>query len=90
MDSPDGGLGKTLTTLLVVDRNKAALQVLKKEIAKGHKKIAIFYGAAHMPDFQKRLADDFGLRRDSEEWLQAWDLRLRTRNLMGLLKALGG
>jgi hypothetical protein len=90
MDSPDGGLGKTLTTLLVVDRNKAALQVLKKEIAKGHKKIAIFYGAAHMPDFQKRLTDDFGLRRDSEEWLQAWDLRLRTRNLMGLLKALGG
>jgi hypothetical protein len=90
MDSPEGGLGKTLTTLLVADRNQTALQVLKKEIAKGHKKIAIFYGAAHMPDFQKRLGDDFGLQRDSEEWLPAWDLRLRQRNLLNLLKGLGG
>src|SRR5271156_3826399 len=49
--SPDGGLGKTLKNILVTDRNQAALKVLRKEIAKGHRKIAIFYGAAHMPDF---------------------------------------
>jgi hypothetical protein len=77
MESPDAGLGQTLTTILIADRNKAALQVFQKELAKGTRKIAIFYGAGHMPDFEKRLRDDFGLKKESEQWLQAWDLRLR-------------
>ena len=46
---------------IVSGRNKAALEVLRKQIAGGKKKIAIFYGAAHMPDFQQRLRADFGL-----------------------------
>jgi hypothetical protein len=71
----DGGLGATVSTILVADRNKAALKVLQKEIAKGRKKIGIFYGAAHMPDFEKRLAEDFDLKKDKEEWLTAWDLK---------------
>jgi hypothetical protein len=68
------GFGPTLNTLLIVDRNQAALKVLQKEIAGGKKKIAIFYGAAHMPDFEKHLKEDFGLKRQSEKWLTAWDL----------------
>jgi len=71
----DGGLGGTISTILVADRNKAALKVLQKEIAKGHKKIGIFYGAAHMPDFEKRLGEDFDLKKDKEEWLTAWDMK---------------
>lgn len=70
-----GGLGDTLNRLLVADRNKAALKILKAEIAKGHKRIAVFYGAAHMPDFEKRLLADFGLKRGEVEWLTAWDLK---------------
>jgi len=27
-----------------------------------------------MPDFEKRLGDDFGLKKDKQEWLTAWDL----------------
>jgi hypothetical protein len=77
MDSPDAGLGQTLTTILIADRNKAAMQVFGKELAKGKKKIAIFYGAGHMPDFERRLRDEFGMKKDSEQWLQAWDLRLK-------------
>ena len=72
--SPEGGLGRTVATILVTDRNEAALKVFQKELANGKKKIAIFYGAAHMPDFEKRLRDDFGLKRQSEQWLTAWDL----------------
>jgi hypothetical protein len=68
------GFGQTLNTLLITDRNQAALKVLQKEIAAGKKRIAIFYGAAHMPDFEKRLQEDFGLKRQSEKWLTAWDL----------------
>jgi len=68
------GFGPTLNTLLIADRNQAALKVLQKEVAGGKKKIAIFYGAAHMPDFEKRLKDEFGLKRQSEKWVTAWDL----------------
>ena len=68
------GLGSKLNQMLITDRNAAAMQVLKKEIAKGHKKIAIFYGAAHMPDFEKRLERDFGMTRTKQAWLDSWDL----------------
>ncbi|HXG11926.1 MAG TPA: hypothetical protein VNK04_19375 [Gemmataceae bacterium] len=77
MENPEAGLGQTLTTILIADRNKAAMQVFQKELAKGKKKIGIFYGAGHMPDFEKRLRDEFDLKKESEQWLQAWDLRLR-------------
>lgn len=69
-----GGLGPTLNRLLIEDRNKAAAKVFQKELAGGRKKIAIFYGAAHMPDFEKRLVEDFGLKRSGTEWVTAWDL----------------
>jgi len=68
------GLGQTLNAIIIADRNEAAMKVLQKEIAQGRKKVAIFYGAAHMPDFEQRLVKDFGLKRHSEKWLTAWDL----------------
>jgi hypothetical protein len=61
--------------MLVQDRNAAAMKVFQKELAKGRKKIAIFYGAAHMPDFQRRLTSDFALKPSETTWLTAWDLR---------------
>lgn len=60
---------------LIEGRNAAALAVLKKQIERGNKKIAIFYGAGHMPDMEKRLVNDFKLKFDGERWLEAWDLR---------------
>lgn len=85
----DGGaFGQTLNTILIADRNQAALKVFQKELAKGKKKIGIFYGAAHLPDFEKRLKEDFGLKRDKEVWLTAWDLRMRQRNIFDLLRVL--
>ena len=60
---------------LISGRNKVALGVLRKEIANGKTKIAIFYGAGHMPDFEKRLRSDFGLAPVSTRWLAAWNLK---------------
>jgi hypothetical protein len=60
---------------LIEGRNQAALAVLKKQIDAGKKKVAIFYGAGHMPDIEKRLIADFGLKHDGERWLEAWNLR---------------
>ena len=68
------GLGDTLNQLLVADRNEAAMKVLQRQIVSGKKKIAIFYGAAHMPDFEKRMASDLGLRPVRHVWIDAWDL----------------
>jgi hypothetical protein len=75
LESPEGSLGQTMHTILVSDRNQAALKVFQKELAKGHKKIGIFYGAAHMSDFERRLRADFGLKRASDQWLTAWDMK---------------
>jgi hypothetical protein len=69
------GLGSTLDTILVQDRNNAAMKVLKKEVGKGTKKIAVFYGAAHMPDFDRRLTQELKFKRESLTWDTAWDLR---------------
>jgi hypothetical protein len=88
LESPEGGIGATLSTILIADRNKAAMKVLGRELAKGKKKIAIFFGAAHMPDFEKHLAEDYGLTRKREEWLQAWDMQGKKRNLLDVLKML--
>ena len=60
---------------LITDRNAAALTVLRREIAAGRRRIAIFYGAAHMDDFDQRLQEDFGLQPRETVWLEAWDLR---------------
>ncbi len=68
------GLGKSLNRLLVIDRNEAAMKVLDSELSKGHKKVAIFYGAAHMPDFQQRL-EAHKFKATGQSWLDAWDLR---------------
>jgi hypothetical protein len=61
-------------SVLITDRNKAALKVLKQEIAAGKKRIAIFYGAGHLADMDKRLREEFGLKPVEITWLTAWDL----------------
>jgi hypothetical protein len=67
----DGPGGSTL----ISGRNQVALDVLGKQIAAGKRKIAIFFGAAHMPDLQSRLRKDFRLTPVSTRWLAAWDLK---------------
>lgn len=68
INGPDG-------STIITERNKVALEVLRKQIGEGHKKLAIFYGAGHMFDFEKRLRDDFALAPLETTWLTAWDLK---------------
>lgn len=67
-DGPDG-------STIITERNKKAFEVLEKEIKDGKKKIGVFYGAGHLADMEKRLFDDFKLKRDAENWVVAWDLK---------------
>jgi hypothetical protein len=68
LDGPDG-------STIITDRNRRAIEVLQKQLDAGKRRIAIFYGAAHLPDFDKRLRSQFGLKPVQEQWLEAWNLR---------------
>ena len=62
---------------IIGQRNRKALEVLRRELKNGKKRIGIFYGAGHLPDMEKRLAEGFGLypNKKSIKWLTAWDMR---------------
>jgi hypothetical protein len=75
MQALDGPEGSTIIT----ERNKVALAKLGEQIAAGKKKIAVFYGAGHLNDMEKRLLADFQLKRESERWLDAWNLEKAPR-----------
>ena len=59
---------------IISDRNAAALKVLRREITGGKKKIAIFYGAAHLPEFANSLEKNFQMKKVGTDWVVAWDL----------------
>ena len=69
--------GKRKESVIVTDRNRKAIQVLKRELAKDRKRLCIFYGAAHMPDLEQRLMRDLGFTKKSQRWLTAWDVRAK-------------
>ena len=60
-------------TVIIGERNRVALEVLEREMKTGKKRLAIFYGAGHFPDMQRRL-EAMGFRRTGEEWLAAWSI----------------
>jgi hypothetical protein len=67
----EGPQGSTL----ISERNKVVVESLRKEIAAGKRKIAIFYGAGHMPNLEQHLRDDLGLAPIDTRWLVAWNLK---------------
>ena len=67
----EGPNGSTIIT----ERNKRALEVLSDEIKAGKNKLAIFYGAGHLPDMAKRLQTEFNLKPIKEEWVTAWKIK---------------
>jgi hypothetical protein len=70
MEGPNG-------SVLVTERNKAAIKALKEQLAAGKKNLGIFYGAAHMKDLESRLINDLGFKRTGVEYRIAWDLTPR-------------
>lgn len=60
---------------IISERNKKALEELTLQLKKGKTKIAIFYGAAHLPDMEERLLNEFKLTLGTTEWVEAWDMR---------------
>ena len=77
MEGAMGTLDGPKGSAIITERNKVALKVLGDELIDGKKKIAIFYGAGHLADMEKRMHEAFGLERSGKvQWLEAWNLRL--------------
>ena len=76
---PTTGVGKTLDQLLIQDRNAAAMVVLKEQIKIGRRRLGVFYGAAHLPDFHRRMLE-LGFQPKTTTWSAAWDLRLKNKS----------
>jgi hypothetical protein len=60
-------------TTIIGERNRHALEVMAHEITAGKNRLAIFYGAAHMPDMEQRLLK-LGFVKQKVQWLKAWDI----------------
>ncbi|KDP33674.1 hypothetical protein JCGZ_07245 [Jatropha curcas] len=64
-------------SVIIGERNKAAMEALKRAIDDGHNKIAILYGGGHMPDLGRRLREEFDLIPSEVQWITAWSIRNR-------------
>jgi hypothetical protein len=63
-------------TVILTDRNNAAITTLQTALKDGKRDIAIFYGAAHMPELSKHLVE-MGFSPIATQWRMAWDLTIR-------------
>ncbi len=61
-------------TVLLTERNDAAMKVLKETLAAGKKNVAVFYGAAHLKGMDATLSNELGFTRGDTTWLTAWDI----------------
>lgn len=56
-------------------RNEVVVRKLKEVLAiKKQRRIAVFYGGAHMPGIESSLVKDLKAKSSGEEWLAAWTM----------------
>ena len=67
-------LGNDADSAVIGARNQRAMDVLRNQLDSGAKRIAIFYGVAHMPDMEERLIEQFDLIYLDTTWVDAWRL----------------
>lgn len=70
----EAALGVELTGYLIDKRNAAAMKVFDEQVNAGKTNLGIFYGAAHMADFEKQL-ESRGFKKTEVQWNTAWDIR---------------
>jgi hypothetical protein len=72
LDTMQDMLGEDSENAVIGARNQRAIDVLRREIESGAKRIAVFYGVAHMPDMESRLLEQLNLTYAKTEWVDAW------------------
>lgn len=71
-------------SVIIGERNRAAVEALRRAINDGHNRIAILYGGGHMPDMGRRLREEFDLVPSRVQWITAWSIRNRDLNSKSL------
>ncbi|CAN6456433.1 unnamed protein product [Victoria cruziana] len=61
-------------SVVIGERNRVALEALRKTLDGGYKRIAILYGGGHMPDLGRRLREDFNMVPSNVSWVTAWSI----------------
>ncbi|GMI94814.1 DWARF AND YELLOW 1 [Hibiscus trionum] len=61
-------------SVIIGERNRAAIEALRRAIDDGNNKIAILYGGGHMPDLGRRLREEFDLVPSRVQWVTAWSI----------------
>ena len=74
IESVSGALEGPRGSALIDARNLRAIEVLEEQIESGAREIGIFYGVAHMPDFEERLTEQLSLEYRATQWVNAWRL----------------
>jgi pheromone shutdown protein TraB len=62
-------------SVILSGRNEVAVKKLKEVLAsKKQRRVAVFYGAAHLPGIEATLTADLKAKPSGEEWLSAWTM----------------
>lgn len=63
-----------LMRVLIEERNAVVIRDLRRLLKRNPRprSVAVFYGAGHMPDLEKRLKRDLGLKSAEEQWFRAF------------------
>jgi hypothetical protein len=61
-------------SVILTERNKVAMNVLRDQLAAGRKNVGVFYGAGHLPGMEKILVHDMGFEKLGHTWRTAWDM----------------
>jgi hypothetical protein len=67
-------LGEDSDSAVIGARNQRAVDVLKSQLDGGAKRVALFFGVAHMPDMEQRLINQLDLIYLDTTWIDAWRL----------------
>lgn len=65
---------------IIEGRNEVALKKLKEVLGDPAKKrVAVFYGAGHMPTMEQDLKEQWQARQTGESWLPAWTMPAKAK-----------
>lgn len=70
-------------SVLIAERNKIVMNAIQDQVRQGKKRIAVFYGAGHMPDFKQRL-EAIGFTERRTDWMTAWSIGNGDKTMSGL------
>lgn len=76
MDRMLSDLGGPEGTVILTERNRAAMRVLRQRIDAGDRTIGIFYGAGHLNEMEKILIEEMGFQQQGQPiWRTAWNMQ---------------